>query len=215
MSVELVNGHVLFPNGADWSQKPKWSRAWQTAVAEAVVGRESRYALRSNPRVTLNWRVITSTVAATQMLDDRIRAAVKSGFACAPFHGRGAWCAAEAGDNEVVANGAWRWQAGDYFFAGDENASDARLIIDAALDVGMWTLTLDEPLDFDHTGFAWPLLFGKLTTPDMPALTPRVGPVRLTLSELVSGRSAQIGEVNPDVGAGIGHMIVGSTNVVA
>ncbi len=130
MSVELVNGHVLLPNQANWSERPKWSRRWQNEVTDSVTGKESRFALRSQPRVSLSYRVTPANIVATQMLDDRIRAAAKSGKACCPYFGRGAALDADAnaGDNTVQLRNAWLWQAGDYFFAGDENGSDAKLV---------------------------------------------------------------------------------------
>jgi hypothetical protein len=219
MSVELVNGHVLIPNAADWTQKPKWSRAWQNVVTGAVTGKESRNALRSNPRVTLSFFITPVGIVATQILDDRIRAAAKSGKACAPYHGRG--CIIDetvlAGVSVVTVNNAWPWQAGDYFFSGNENASDAKLVTDADLVDDVWTLTLDDTLDFDHVAgaFAWPLLFGEFIADDLSALTPRIGATAVKITELVSGRTAQVGAVTPDAGDGIGSMVIGDTFVIA
>lgn len=219
MSVELVNGHVLFPNAADWTQKPKWSRAWQNVVTGAVTGRESRNALRSNPRVTLSFVITPVGIVATQILDDRIRAAAKSGMACAPYHGRG--CILQdtvlAGVSEVTVSDAWPWLAGDYFFSGTENASDAKRVTAAGLVDGVWTLTLDDVLDFDHAdgAFAWPLLFGEFIPADITALTPRIGSTVIKISELVSGRTAQIGAVTPDAGTGIGSMVIGDDFAIA
>lgn len=219
MSVELVNGHVLFPNAADWTQKPKWSRAWQNVVIGAVTGQESRQALRANPRVTLSFRLTPVGIGATQMLDDRLRAAAKSGLACAPYHGRGCLIAATvlAGVSGVTVNNAWPWQAGDYFFSGNENASDAKLVTEAELADAVWTLTLDDALDFDHVAgaFAWPLLFGEFSADDLAALTPRIGAAAIKITELVSGRTAQVGAVTPDAGDGIGSMIIGEDFEIA
>jgi hypothetical protein len=219
MSAETINNHVLIPNRPNWMFKPRWSRTWQTAVTSAVVGKESRYALRANARVTLRYLITTKGIVATQELHDRLRAAVKSGLGCTPYYGRGAALvdAVAAGASEVTVTEGWDWQAGDYFFSGTEDGFDAKLVTAAVLDAGVWTLTLDEPLDVDHAEQApvWPLLFGKLTAPSLPALTPRVGDVQVTISELTSARAAQLGEVVPDVGVGIGHMIVGTDNEVA
>jgi hypothetical protein len=217
--VALINNHVLIPNRPNWAFKPRWSRAWQTAVTSAVVGRESRYALRANARITLRYRITTKGIVATQELHDRLRAAVKSGLGCAPYYGRGSALvdAAIAGATEVLITEGWDWQAGDYFFAGTEGGYDAKLVTIAVLDAGVWTLTLDEPLDWDHAAQApaWPLLFGKLTAPELPALTPRAGEVQVSISELTSGRAAQLGAVVPDVGVGIGYMTIGSTFTIA
>lgn len=213
--VTLINNHVLIPNGANWATKPNWSRAWQTALASAVVGKESRYALRSTPRITLRYLITTADIATTQQLHDRLRAALKSGFACVPYHGRGVSLVDDvaAGAAEVTVMDGWSWQVGDYFFCGYEDGFDAKLVTAAVLDAGVWTLTLDAVLDLDHAAGsnAWPLLFGKLMAPDLPALTPRVADVQVTLSELTSGRAAQIGAVVPPVGAGVGYSIVGTT----
>lgn len=216
---DLINNHVLIPNGAEWSQRPSLKRAWQTGLASGNTGPESRFALRSVPRVTLAFNITPTSIIATQQLDDRLRAAIKSGLAVVPFHGRGAALAADAdaGATEVQIYSNWNWQAGDYFFAGDESSYDAIPVAAAALAAGIWTLTLDDPLELDHVigELAWPLLFGNLSLPEVTALTPRVGPVRIEITELVSGRSAQIGAVVPDVGTGIGHMAIGSTFVIA
>jgi hypothetical protein len=219
MSVETVNDHVLIPNGADWRFSPNWSRAWQPAIVNAVTGKESRASLRSQPRVTLEYQLTTESIAATQELDHRVRAAVKLGLGCCPYFGRGGRLAiaADAGEVSVQVNDAWPWQPGDYFFCGDENGSDAQLVEAAVLDAGVWTLTLDDVLAFDHAAgaLAWPLLFGKFSLPKLPVLTTRAGEFVVSIGELTSGRSAQIGEVIPDAGAGIGHMIIGSTFIIA
>lgn len=218
MSVELVNGHVLLPNSADWSTPPKWSRRWENEIADGVTGAESRAALRATPRQSLNYRLTPASIVTTQMLDDRLRAALKTGLACAPMWGRGCEVAASvlAGVSSITVRDAFDWQAGDYLFLGDENNSDAMLVTAAVLALGIWTLTLDDPLTLPHLAgsLAWPLLFGKPAVGDLEAVTQRLAPVAITITELVAARAAQLGAVTPPVGTGIGVMAVGSTFII-
>lgn len=218
MSVELVNGHVLLPNPADWSTPPKWSRRWENEIADGVTGAESRAALRAVPRQALSYQITPVGVVAVQMLDDRLRAALKTGLACGPLHGRGGEIMASvvATDTEITVRDTFAWQAGDYFFAGDEEGHDALLVTEADLADGVWTLTLDEPFTRGRLAgaLAWPLLFGKFAVAEMEALTQRLGPVEITLTERTSARSAQLGTVTPPGGAGIGVMAIGSTFII-
>jgi hypothetical protein len=218
MPVELVNDHVLLPFLADWSEAPRWSRQWHTEVVDAVTGAESRQALRTNPRVSLRYLISPGGQVSTQLLDDILRAALKSGLACCPMWGRGGelLTAVDALATEVQLSDTWPWQAGDYLFLGDENGADVRLVTDADLAGGVWTLTLDSGLVFDHAGgLGWPVLFGKFAAGDVTAASPTFGPVQVTVTEIVSGRTAQVGAVVPDAGAGIGAMAMGSTFEVA
>src|SRR5436190_1502696 len=94
--VTLVNDHVLFPNPADWASPPDWSRQWHNEIGTAVSGAESRHALRVQPRITLGFTITPRDVVEQGEFDDRIRAALKAGLACAPYHGRGSWLTAPA-----------------------------------------------------------------------------------------------------------------------
>ena len=218
MSVELVNDHVLLPDTADWSTPPKWSRRWHNEIADGVTGAEARAALRAQPRISLSYQLTPASVAAAQMLDDRLRAALKSGLACCPFFGRGGEITSNAGigDEVVSVQDAFTWAAGDYFFVGDEINGEAIMVTAAVLTDGVWELTLDAAFTSAHLAGAlgWPLLFGQPVVSELQALTTRLATVPITLTELVSARSAQLGTVTAPGGAGIGVMAIGSTFII-
>src|SRR5690349_12811880 len=114
--VELVNNHVLFANEADWTVRPQWQRAWKTAVVDALTKAQSRFGLRSNPRASLQFTITPVSQQEQARFDDCIRAAKKSGLACAPMHGRGALLTADASGDEITTNEGWPWAIGDYCF---------------------------------------------------------------------------------------------------
>lgn len=208
MSVELINNHVLIPHDADWAQPPEWSRAWQTGLVTAVTGQGSRQALRAVARHALTWLITPCSLNEQVRLDDRVRAAVKLGLACAPFHGRGgALVDAFTGDTFQCRPG-WDWTVGDYVFVRNSDGYEISRVASANLELGTWTVELEDVLTGTYRDFAWPLIFGKFTCAEMEAASPRVGPLRVTISELTNARSAQLGSVAPPSGAGIGVMVV-------
>lgn len=218
--VVLVNNHVLFPNAANWKHRPEWSRQWENEIGTAVTGAETRNALRTQPRITLAFTITPRSVVEQTEFDDRIRAASKSGFACAPYHGRGAILNddAWATDVSITVKAGRTWTVGDYLFlrAADESY-EVRLLTAVNLAAGIWTLEFADELTGDHRAgsFAWPLIFGEFKPAEMAARSPRTGPARITIRELISPATAALGAVVPPVGTGIGYMKIGSTFEVA
>lgn len=216
MGVETVNDHVLFPEPADWADAPDWQREWQNVIAEAVTGAESRNALRIKPRISLSFKVTPCSLVEQTEFDDRIRQAKKNGLACSPYHGRGCVLqeATMGATDTVLVDDRFPWRAGDVaFFRNQAGFYEYRTVETAALDAGIWTLELDEELTgiYPANSFVWLLLFGKFSTADMSVLSPKTGPARITIQELISSRSEQVGEVTPAVGDGIGFWKIGDT----
>ncbi len=213
--VATINNHVLFPNVANWARRPEWSRQWENEIGTAVTGAETRNALRSQPRITLAFTITPRTTGEQIEFDDRIRAAAKTGFACAPYHGRGAILNddAMATDVSVTVKAGRTWAVGDYLFlrASDESY-EVRLLTAVNLSAGIWTLEFDDALagNYPAGSFAWPLIFGEFKPDEMTARSPRTGPARITIRELTSPATAALGAVVPSVGTGIGSMKVGT-----
>lgn len=217
MSVATVNNHVLFGQSADWRKPPEWTRLWQSEVASAVTGKQSRNSLRATARHSLSFQITPGSEIEQAILDDAIRAAKKLGLACAPFHGRGCRIDGTFTGDELICGRGWDWQAGDFVHVENGSGFEISEVSAAAYDggAGLWTLTLDDVLTGEYTSYVRPLIFGKFDCGEMEAITPALGPVKLTIAELTNARTAQIGEVEAPSGAGIGIMSVGSTFQVA
>jgi hypothetical protein len=207
-----VFGHVLIPNRANYSSRPRWFRRWETPATKSNLGGEVRKGLHSAGRVSLEYRV-TSKLAEMAKLDALVRAAATSGLACCPLFGRGAATSGDLliGGNEVdVVDACWEWRAADWFFVGGESGFDALLVTSAELVGNLWHLEFDGVATDDWAGgsMAWPLLFGQFELREQPAVAQSVARFELRVSEL-KPRVAQIGET-PVVGPGIGEMEVGT-----
>jgi hypothetical protein len=217
MPVTLINSHVLIPDSPNWRTEPAWSRAWQTQVAGGVTGAESRTAVRMAPRVSLRWTVMSLTLQDHWQLDDRIRAALKLGLACAPYWGRGIKLALDlTADLCTLTSDLWPWAEDDYIFLLDAfGLWEVRQIIAVAGAV----LTLDDDVARTYTAplLVWPLLYGELKA-DMSALTSWHADVPLELREYSAPESAVVvGDYtppDPDEDLAIPEMAVGSTFVV-
>lgn len=215
MSVATINNHTLFGQCADWRQPPEWSRLWQSEVSAAVNGQQSRHALRAVARHSLSFLITPGSLTEQAQLDDAVRQAKKTGLACAPFWGRGGRIVGTFTGDELVCGSGWDWQAGDFVYVENSSGFEISEVTAAVLDAGEWTLTLDDALTGDYLGFARPLLFGKFNCGEMEALKPTLGPIRITIAELVNSRSVQLGAVEAPGGAGIGVMQVGDTFAIA
>lgn len=213
MSVQLVNSHVLLPHLANYKAKPRRKRRWQTGISEGVTGAESRQAFRAKPLISLAWTVTPWSLQEQTQLDDRIRAAKKSGKGCAPYWGRASILQnACNGSSAVLLSTHWNWSEDDYIFFLD--ATDPKHPVfnvrQVTAVVGQ-TLTLSSAVSqtFAAGSFVWPLLFGKFEMDGMPVANPeRVGP-RLKISEMLSADDQDLGSAPaPD---GIGEMAIGTT----
>lgn len=216
--VELVNNHVLFPHPADWSSPPDWSRQWHNEIGTAVTGAESRHALRVQPRASLAFTVTPRDVVEQSELDDRIRAALKSGYACAPYHGRGSLLTATASGTAVTVQSGRTWSAGEYLFLQSANDTyEVRLLTVATLVFGVWNLEFSGDIAGTYPAgtFVWPLLFGEFTCDTMNARAPRTGPARVSIRELVAPASVTLGSVTPPGGTGIGSMAIADDFAIA
>ena len=107
MSVQTVNGHVLLPHLPDWRTMVSFQRQWQTAVGRSLAGGEGRVAPRIRPRLRLGWSLFPVDVSDQARMHARLRAARKSGYACAPYWGRGIRISQAAGDTISLASDAW------------------------------------------------------------------------------------------------------------
>ncbi|HWY74821.1 MAG TPA: hypothetical protein VN281_04355 [Verrucomicrobiae bacterium] len=216
--VDLVNGSVLFAHRADWQTPPTWQRTWSTGITESILGNEARAATRQNARISLTWTVAPRTLQEQSELDDRIRAALKSGNACTPYHGRGSPISADVTNVTVnLADATWPWAIGDYIFLQDDAMNwDVRQLTNVT--GGGATLTLGAAVSRTYPVanglYVFPLLFGKLSVKDVSLITNWHGEVSLTLQELTSRDAAQLGGNVNHSGAGIGWMTVGTTNIV-
>jgi hypothetical protein len=216
MSVATINNHVLFAQDADWRFAPDWKRRWQTEVSASVTGSQSRRSLRSVARHSLTFQITPTDLNEQVRLDDALRQAKKTGLACAPLHGRACRIEGSFTGTELICGRGWDWQAGDYVHVANDTGYEVAEVESADYDEGdeLWTLTLADALIGNYINFVRPILFGKFDCTEMTAITPTLGPVRITISELVSSRSVQIG-VTPVAADGIGVMALETTFEVA
>ena len=221
MSAELINDHVILPHAPNWSSAPAWSRRWQTAVADGVTGAESRSALRVVPRTSLKWVISPAEQNESALLVPRLRAALKSGRACAPYWGRGCAIITFETTSSVRLATAWPWAVGEYIFFMDAWRSwECRLVIDVE-DAGsgqplVWCAT---PLTGNYAAakLAWPMLFGEISAPDLEAVTAHHADVQIELREKSAPASATVvGAYTPPVGGSLAipAMAVGTTFIV-
>ena len=215
MTVTLVNGCVLFAHPYVWQTSPAHKRIWQTEIGEALPGGETRQALRAVSRRQLTVLITTCSLAERVRLESRVDAAKKSGFGCAPLHGRCCFLSAgaNAGANSITQDGAaWNWQAGDYVIL---LANDQIYDVAAVVNVAGGVLTLATNLNYNWPAQAlcWPVIFGKFTADKEAAINGALGEQKITIAELTSGRSVQIG-VTPAQPPGVGQQVIGSTNVI-
>jgi hypothetical protein len=212
MSVQLVNGHVLFPHRANYGELPQWERRWQNEVVDSEFGQESRFALREVPRVMIKWKVTSADIAENSQLADRILAAKKSGLACAPYWGRGSELAAiVSGSTIEIEASLWPWAQDDYCLLIDASGN---FEVGQLAGVAGSTLTLTGPVarPYHSGGFVWPLIFGQFAADGLSALTARFGEATLTIVELTSPDTVGIGTPSPGPD-GIGEWIIEDTFV--
>jgi hypothetical protein len=212
MTIVVINGCVLFPHVNAWRSKPAHKRVWQTGVERGVLGNEARAAMRAVSRRQVSVELQVKDAERVR-LESRIDAAKKSGYGALPLFGRGSYLTAPAaaGANQVsVTTDAWNWQAGDYIIL---LVNDQTYDIAAINDVAAGVLTLAANLNFSWLN-GWPIrpvLFGGFTADKQTVITGSYAAWRITVAELTSSRSAQIGVTPPQV-PGVGQQVVGKTN---
>lgn len=171
MSVDLVNGHVLIPHLPDWSSAVSHRRQWQTNVEAAITGAEHRRAVRTRPRITLGWHLIPFDVADQARLQARLRAARKSGYACAPYWGRGLAILSAASEVLTLAADAWPFlEVDDYLLIRRLDVADPEsweAVQFAESDGADLTLSAAPDGDWSSGAYIWPLLFGAISTDDL------------------------------------------------
>lgn len=232
--LNIVNGCVLFPHMPDWGTKPVPRRIWETNIAEGIRGNEARAAMRAVPRRQISFMVTAQSLEERVRLEARMDMAISTGFACAPLHGRSSALlkAVAAGAQKTIllsTGGGWRWQAGDYaMLINNDLCYDIAAVLSTGLtaDSSEWTadedipinqpaLNLGSPLNFAWQAGAlvWPVIFGKATLSKSDGLSGALSAVKITVSELTSGRNEQIG-VLPAQGPGVGQQVIGVTNAI-
>jgi hypothetical protein len=221
MPVILLNDHVLLPHRPNWATDVQWSRAWETKIAPAVTGAESRRAVRAHPRHSLKYSVSVMDLQEQAQLDDRLRAALKSGRVCTPFWGRGQPPTA-AFQTEAIVPNLWPWAVGDYVFTMNVHREWEVQPIDEINDLGGGQLELlfAPGFDVEHPvrQLVWPVLYGELAAPDLSALTSWHGELAIEVRELAAPASADVvGDYtppDPDLDLAIPDQEIGVSNDV-
>ncbi|MDB6024003.1 MAG: hypothetical protein JWM68_226 [Verrucomicrobiales bacterium] len=209
----LVNNHVLLSDMPNMVKPLPWKRRWQTGVSTALEGNETRAGFKVKGLVELSWNVQPTDIPSQQGFEDRIRAAKKAGYACSAFWGRGQKLAANVNGTAVSFTGLnWAWSAGDYVFFLDLNTQTVN--VRQFLTVAPYVLSVAVDHTFLAGSLCWPMIFGKFSAKDIAAQNPSIGGTQLTISELESQDSAQLGAVIPPAGTGIGVWTIGTTFIV-
>lgn len=219
MSLTVVNDHVLFPHRANWATDPEWTRTWQSKITTGLKGPESRSAMRATPRVSLKWEPSIRNLQEQNQLDDRIRAALKSGKACCPFWGRASLLQlACTSTTATLQSTPWPWAIGDSIFFLDQATREWN--VRSLTNVSGSVLTLNTAVS--RTWLAntpvWPLLFGKLDEATMAAETNHFSRCPIAIVETSpAGAGETVGEYtppDPDPDLGIGDMEIGDSFLV-
>ena len=169
MSVETVNDHVLIPHRPDWRQRVEWTRTWDTQIRDSLSGQEVRMALRPRGRVGLRFRTVPFDDTEHQLLQQRIREALRTGRVAVPFFGRGValQVAASAAQTTLalVREPSWEWDNSDWLWIGKPKSSDWATWETVQLDhfPGNLTAVLATGLvnAYPAGTFLYPLLFGR------------------------------------------------------
>jgi hypothetical protein len=183
VSVQLVNGYVLFPNPPDWGDRLRLRREWRTTVAEGVTGAEDRSSFRHLPLRGIEYGVLPLSLEEDRKLIARVLAAKRSGLAAVPFWGRGIGLASVATGTTVILadEDAWEWSPDDYVFFSDQDPDACE--VGQVQAVSGATLTLKSALAGSYRGFCWPLIFGLFRCEALSVLTSHHGSLRIAVIE--------------------------------
>jgi hypothetical protein len=218
MTVTTINGFVLVPHVPNWAGAAAAKRVWETEIAEALPGSETRQALRAVPRRQVTFSVTTNNLEERVRLEARMDAAKVSGLACAAMHGRSCLLGttANAGTASLaLSQTAWTWAVGDYaILILNDTTFDLQKV--TGLSNGGMTLGLAGNLTnkWIAGNLVWPVIFGAFTSDKESALTTHHGNVKLTIAELTSSRSVQLGNAAA-LPPGVGAQRIGATNKIA
>jgi hypothetical protein len=206
--------HVLIPHRCNWREEPDWQREWENEVADGVIGNQRRRGMRVQPRVRLAWTISPRDLQEHSLLNERIRAARKSGLACAPFWGRASVLSANlTGQTLLMEATTWGWAVNDFVFLMDADGNFEVRQIEQVISTQELRLLKAVGRTYAAGLQVWPLVFGKLIAEDMPAETSHRGNIRCAIQELVSPATSGVGAFNI-TGRGIGVMRIGSTFIV-
>ncbi|HEY4416853.1 MAG TPA: hypothetical protein VGO57_14270 [Verrucomicrobiae bacterium] len=215
-----IAGHTLFPHTADWSTSPTWKRKWQTGITQALSGVEQRSALRNLPLHTLQVSMLMSSLDERARFDARLDQALKSGLAAVPLFGYGteiSSAAAEGANTLELDDAVNPWPFAVYDFVILLGADDTVFDCWQVTNVAGNTLTLAGNLA--NTWLAGvmvrPVLFGNLTMQPAAQITDWHSQTAITIAQRVAERNAQLGNLIPDAGVGVGHDTVGVDNDIA
>lgn len=215
MTVVLINGCVLFPHRFAWRSKPNGKRLWETGIEMGLKGAEARQAMRAVSRRHVSVEIFARDSERVR-LEARIDAAKASGFGCIPLFGRGSYLTAgvAAGANAIhVTTDAWHWQAGDYAaLILDDQTHDVAAVTGPPV-AGVLPLATNLNFNWASGYVVRPVIFGTFSAEKQTVITGRAQGWKLTVAELTSARSVQIG-VTPVRGPGIGQQQINVSNLV-
>lgn len=186
---DLINNCTPFLDDPDWSSAPQVTPAFDTVIAASLGLPEDRLALRVDPFVSQDWQITVGTVADLLDLETRIRAALKSGKACAPRLDR-AFEVQGGGNASISLKGHFTLAAGDWLCVSIAGVWTA-VEIDQVFQTGddLWDIIQDTGNEFDGEPdiglVAYPLLFGRLKVRNWPRLSGDVARASLTIEEPV------------------------------
>jgi hypothetical protein len=169
----LIDGHVLIPHEAEWSEPPSIQKRNRGDVSASLLGLEDRKSFGEGPWIELRYIIQPFDHVERARLADRLRAARKLGAAAVPYWSKGVKYSGVAGANLTVAIAGHGFTAGQFVFVQHPDPArydtwDAREILSVAGAV----LTLASAPTNSYPTSAWvrPLLFGKPTPDTFPML---------------------------------------------
>jgi hypothetical protein len=217
MPVTLINGYVLLPHAADWSDLPQWRRTWETGIAAGLTGKEQRQSVRALGREQVSYLIYAQTIEERAQLDERLDAAAKSGLVCAPFYGRASTLSTPASTSSTsltLTDTVWPWAIGDYAFLYISPGVFDVVHLTAVAGTAL-TLAGAPARNYPAGAQLWPLLVGKYTADTQSAETSWHESVKVTIAELVPRHQPTIGTAPTPSGSGIGTWKIGSTFVIS
>jgi hypothetical protein len=113
----------------------------------------------------------------------------------------------------LAGSSSWPWLIGDYVIL--LGLDDLTYDVQAVTNVAGGVLSLAGNLSYTwlENSVCWPVLFGKFTGAKFNLRSPVLESVEITIKELVSSRSVQLG-ITPAPAAGVGTQQIGETDIV-